>query len=93
MKKILIFTLALSAYANAGMWTYSQASSAKHAARQAEAAAQQTDQHVKQLEKQVKELSDKLRKSDSTNQVMRVKIDHIDSLLTIFIETEAKKKK
>ena len=93
MKKILIFALAFAAYANAGMWTYAQANSAKHAARDAEAAAQRTDQHVKELEQQVKELSDKLRAANVSISVMYDKIDRIDSLMTIFVERQTKKKK
>lgn len=62
MKKIFItlFICLFTANANAGIWTYAQATSAKSAAHRAENAIEETQKEVIDLKKEVKELREKV---------------------------------
>ena len=64
MKKIFItlFICLFTANANAGIWTYAQATSAKSAARRAENAIEETQKEVIDLKKEVEELREKVDK-------------------------------
>ena len=63
MKKILIFlfVLTFSFEAQAGLWTFAQATSARNAAKNAENAIEETQEDVKDLKKEVEELKEQVK--------------------------------
>lgn len=64
MKKIFItlFICLFTVNANAGIWTYAQATSAKSAAHRAENAIEETQKEVINLKKEVEELRERVDK-------------------------------
>lgn len=64
MKKIFItlFICLFTANANAGIWTFAQATSAKHRAQEAAQAIEETQEDIDELRKEVKELKEKVNK-------------------------------
>jgi len=63
MKKLLIILtilMTISFNANAGIWTYTQATSAKHKAQEAAEAIKETQEDVQELKEEVKDLKDKI---------------------------------
>ena len=63
MKKLLIIltiSIIISFNANASIWTYAQATSAKHRAQEAAEAIKETQEDVQELKEEVKDLKDKI---------------------------------
>ena len=57
---IVMFLMTISFNANAGIWTYAQATSAKHRAQEAAEAIKETQEDVQELKEEVKDLKDKI---------------------------------
>ena len=65
MKKIIIFTLAFAAYSNAGIFTYSEAYSAKRNAIEANKKVEELNVKVDNLAKEINELKHVIFTQDS----------------------------
>lgn len=73
MKKILIFTLAFAAYSNAGIFTYSEAESAKRNAIEANKNVKELNVKVDNLAKEINELKHVVFAQDSLSKAYFVK--------------------
>jgi len=65
MKKliaIVLFLMLIASNANAGLFTFAQATSAKHRAQEAAQAIEETQEDIDELRKEVKELKDRVDK-------------------------------